>query len=183
MKLNLDSLGAVIAMDLDGGIVEFRNAIVTRENTLCFPPMDVPRHIIADQDWPRVEKHVRAAKKASSRRSAMTLSYKLQARAALERSPDVLCSSDEVAFALSLRESNVRACTPPEAKKVGRSQRSTFRAWKQALNIGEQHEEGTEENSEGGGWASLPIELAETLQDQGTMSLKGREQGKRIYSI
>jgi hypothetical protein len=27
------------------------------------------------------------------------------------------------------------------------------------------------------------VELAETLTDQGTMSLKGREQGKRIYSI
>ena len=31
--------------------------------------------------------------------------------------------------------------------------------------------------------ASLPIALAETLTDQGTMSLKGREQGKRIYSL
>jgi len=31
--------------------------------------------------------------------------------------------------------------------------------------------------------ASLPIEQTEMLTDQGTMGLKGREQGKRIYSI
>jgi hypothetical protein len=60
---------------------------------------------------------------------------RLQARAALYTTPATLCSTQDIADVFALRESEVRASRPANARRIGRAWMAPFGDWLVALGV------------------------------------------------
>lgn len=128
-----------------------------------------PGHTIADLRDPRIlvagdeaaralriaqARHYSAAELRRQRHEERT-SRRLQLHAALVASPETPVSGADVAFALSLREGDVRRAAPP-LTIIGRKRVAPFRAWLAALDLEVPDGHAKEQAEAGGGRPGTP---------------------------
>ncbi|MBN1335085.1 MAG: hypothetical protein JXB39_03905 [Deltaproteobacteria bacterium] len=135
---------------------------------------------VSAASWKNVEavaaREARRQRRGPSEGTTDREAGRVQARAALYAAPETLVTATDVAFAIGLRDAEVRAARPASARRVGRTWRAPFRDWLVILDLevlnAQEEEGGASEDHRAARHASAPGE-GDAQEDV------GRHQGVR----